>query len=343
MKVDVFLSAIEPTDAPNRARELAATGVDGLFSFEGPHDVFFPLVLASQAVELDLMTNVAIAFPRSPMHMANAAWDLAGLSSGRFRLGLGTQIKPHIEKRYGSTWSAPVSRMRDYVGALKAIFHAWESGERLNYRGPFFTHTLMTPNFTPRSLAWGPPPIYIGALGPNLTAMTAEVADGLLVMPFNSMAHFETVTRPAINAGLAAGGRVASDLDVVAEVIVATGDSDATIAAALKAVKGLLSFYGSTPAYKTVLDAQEYGHLQPDLNQLSKTGDWLGMMALIPDDLARRIAVVGTPQECAIEIHRRFGAVASRVCVYFPGYAISDDTIAALASAIHETAPGGTA
>ena len=301
--------------------------------------MFFPLVLASQVVDLDLMTNVAIAFPRSPMHMANSAHDLALLTGGRFRLGLGTQIQPHIEKRYGGVWSDPVRRMREYIEALRAIFTSWGTGERLNFRGSFTTHTIMTPAFNPGPLPSGPPPIYVGALGPKLTAMTAEMADGLLVMPFNSERHFTQRTMAAVHTGLAAGGRALGDLDIVAEVIVATGDSDAAIAAALNAVKGVLSFYGSTPAYRAVLDAEGFGHIQPELNRLSKAGDWVSMMALIPDELARRIAVVGTPAQCAAEIARRFGSVCSRVCVYFPGYQIADETIAALVSHLHELEP----
>ncbi len=335
MLVDVHLSALRPTGAAARAVELAATGVDGLFTFEGQHDVFFPLVLASQVVDLDLMTNVAIALPRSPMHMANSAHDVALLSGGRFRLGLGTQIQPHIEKRYGSTWSDPVGRIREYIGAMRAIFSSWTTGERLNFRGRYTTHTIMTPAFNPGPLPGGPPPIYVGALGPKLTAMTAEVADGLLVMPFNSERHFAEHTMPAVRSGLAAGGRALADLDIVSCAIVATGESDEAIGAALKAVKGLLSFYGSTPAYKRVLDAEGFGHIQPELNRLSKLGDWVSMSALIPDDLARRIAVVGTPAQCAAEINRRFGAVSHRVCAYFPGYQISDATLATLVSHIH--------
>src|SRR5690242_164616 len=180
-----------------RAEQLAEVGVDGLFTFEGQHDVFFPLVLAADS-GLDLMTNVAIAFPRSPMHLANSAYDLAALSGGRFRLGLGTQIRPHIERRYGATWSRPVARMREIVLATKAILTHWQGEAPLEFRGEFFTHTLMTPNFNPGPLPTGTPPIHVGALGPQMTRMTASVADGVLVMPFNSRRHLLERAVPAL-------------------------------------------------------------------------------------------------------------------------------------------------
>ena len=203
MKVEVMLSgALE--DSARRARELAATGVDGIFTFEGQHDVFFPLVLAAGAAAetgIDLASNVAIAFSRSPMHLANAAYDLQVLTRGRFRLGLGSQIKPQIERRFGSVWSRPAARMREIVLAIKAILAAWEGEARLDFRGEFTTHTLMTPTFDPGPNPFGKPPVLVGALGPRMTEIAAEVADGILVMPFNSARHLQERTLPAIAAG----------------------------------------------------------------------------------------------------------------------------------------------
>jgi probable F420-dependent oxidoreductase len=337
--VDVSLLAPLPETA-TRARELAATGVDGLFTFEGPHDVFFPLVLAAGAADVDLMTNVAIAFPRSPLHLAHAAFDLHQLSGGRFRLGLGSQIRPQIEKRYGSTWSRPVARMREAVEAVKAIFACWQDGERLDFRGEFSTHTLMPPTFVPERLPFGAPPVLVGALGPRMTEMAAEVADGLLVMPFNSGRHLHERTVPAIERGLAAAGRRPGDLEVVCEVIVATGRTEEELAAAAAGVRFLLSFYGSTPSYRPVLDVEGWGELQTELNAMTKQGRWAEMPALIDDDMLRTLAVVGTPEECAAQIVARFGAVADRLCCYFPGYPITDEQVADLVAAIKaEPAP----
>ncbi|MCU0311466.1 MAG: TIGR03617 family F420-dependent LLM class oxidoreductase [Acidimicrobiales bacterium] len=336
MKVDLGIAMSGPEGAAERARELVATGASGLFSFENAHDLFFPLVMASQVVDLELMTNVAMAFPRSPLHLAYAAHDLQLLSEGRFRLGLGSQIKPHIEKRYGSQWGKPVAKMREWVEAISMMFDHFEGKGPFAYTGEYTRHTLMTPNFNPGPNPFGRPPVLIGALGPKMCQMTAEVADGILVMPFNSARHMRERTVPALQAGLRAAGRTGEDFEVIAEVIVATGRTDEELAAAAAGVKYLLGFYGSTPSYRPVLDVEGRGDLQTELNALSKQGDWVGMADRIDDDLMRTIAVFGTPKEVAAEIVDRFGPFASRVCTYFPGYEISDDTIAELIAAIGE-------
>ena len=199
-----------PTDAIDRARALRDAGAAGVFTFEGPHDVFAPLTLASTVGGLDLLTNVAIAFPRNPMQLAHQAYDHQVLAQGRFTLGLGTQIRTQIEKRYGASFDKPVARMAELVSALRAIFATWETGARLDFRGEFYRHTLMTPTFNPGPNPFGPPPIYVGALGPRLTRATAEVADGLLVMPFGSAKFLREATMPAVRDGLAASGRAES-------------------------------------------------------------------------------------------------------------------------------------
>lgn len=334
MKVDILLSAA-PAEAAARATELAATGADGLFSFESGYDVFFPLVLAAGATQIDLMTNVAIAFPRSPLHLAYAANDLQVLTGGRFRLGLGSQVRAHIERRYGSTWSRPVARMRETVLAIKAIFACWQGEAPLDFRGEFTTHTLMTPAFTPARNPFGPPPVHVGALGPRMTEMAAEVADGILVMPFNSARHLEQVTVPAVARGLASAGREARDLEMVCEVIVATGRTEDEMAVATAGVRALLSFYGSTPSYRTVLDVEGWGELQPELNAMSKRGEWQAMAGKVDDTMVRTLAVIGTPEECADQIVERFGAIADRVCCYFPYQPISDQRVGEVVAAIH--------
>lgn len=333
MLVDVQLDG-RPDEAVDRARSLVTSGVAGLFTFEGQHDVFGPLMLAAGAgVETDLMTNVAIALPRSPMHLANAAYDLHLLSRGRFRLGLGSQIRPHIEHRYGGTWSRPAARMRETVLAVRAILTAWQEGTRLDFRGEFTRHTLMTPNFDPGPNPFGIPPILLGALGPLMTRTAAEVADGILVMPFHSHRHFRERTLPAIEEGRA--GRVLdAPLTIQPQAILALGADAAEIAAATLGVRRLLAFYGSTPAYRPVLEAEGWGDLQPELNALSKTGDIEAMTALIDDTVLRTLAVVGTPVECAQEIERRFGDVAERVCCYFPGSRPSAEVLGALVAAL---------
>ncbi|WP_435770530.1 TIGR03617 family F420-dependent LLM class oxidoreductase [Nocardioides sp. SYSU DS0651] len=333
MLLDLQLDG-RPDQALARARELTEAGADGLFTFEGPHDVFLPLAAVAGHVRTDLMTNVAIAMPRSPMHLAHTAWDLQLMSGGRFRLGLGSQIRPHIEKRYGARWSPPAARMREVVLAVKAILASWQDGTRLEFRGEHTTHTLMPPTFVPGPNPHGSPPVLLGALGPVMTRTAAEVADGLLVMPFHSHRHFRERTLPAVAEGLQRSGRSRRDFRVLPQAIVAMGRTEEEMAAATAGVRGLLAFYGSTPAYRPVLDVEGWGQLQPELNRLSKEGDLAAMFGLVSDELMATVAVVGTPEECAAEIRKRFADEADRVCAYFPGYQPAGDQVAALASGL---------
>lgn len=305
-----------PVGAIERTRELRDAGASGVFTFEGPHDVFTPLTLASTVGGLDLMTNVAIAFPRNPIHLAHQAIDHQILTKGRFTLGLGTQIRAQIEKRFGADFDRPVVRMTELVAALRAIFDTWSTGERLDFRGEYYRHTLMTPTFTPRDNPYGPPPIYVGALGPRLTKATAQHADGLLVMPFGNKKFLHEVTMAAVDEGLAAGGRTRADLAIVPEIIVSvSSDTNPDHAA----TRQLLAFYGSTPAYRPVLDIHGWGDLQPELNALSKQGRWSEMGALIDDDVLHTIAACGTPAQVAAHIRDRVDGISDRICIYQPG------------------------
>jgi probable F420-dependent oxidoreductase len=324
--VKVMTALFGPTDAIDRASALRDAGASGVFTFEGPHDVFAPLTLASTVGGLDLMTNVAIAFPRNPIQLAHQAVDHQILSQGRFTLGLGTQIRTQIEKRYGAQFDKPVARMVELVGALRAIFATWSTGERLDFRGEFYRHTLMTPTFTPRDNPYGPPPIYVGALGPRLTRAAAEVADGLLIMPFGSKRFLHTATLPVVDEGLAASGRDRDSFAIVPEIIVSVGDDHS-------ATRQLLAFYGSTPAYRPVLDVHGWGDLQPELNALSKQGRWQEMGGLIDDEVLHTIAACGTPAEVAAHIRDRVDGVADEVCVYQPG-PIGVDSLAQIVDAL---------
>jgi probable F420-dependent oxidoreductase len=301
-----------PLTAIEQARAFRDAGASGVFTFEGTHDVFAPLTLASTVGGLDLMTNVAIAFPRNPIHLAHQAIDHQILSEGRFALGLGTQIRTQIEKRFGAEFDKPVARMTEMIAALRAIFESWQTGERLNFRGEFYRHTLMTPNFVPGDNPHGPPPIYVGALGPRLTRATAEHADGLLVMPFGSKRFLQEVTMANVREGLAAAGRSVDDFAVIPEIIVSVGDDHS-------AARRLLAFYGSTPAYRPVLDIHGWGDLQPELNALSKQGRWQEMGGLIDDDVLHTIAACGTTAEVAAHVRDRVAGVSDRVCLYQPG------------------------
>lgn len=307
----VFTALYGLADAAERARELRDAGAGGVATFEGPHDVFAPLTLAATVGGLDLMTNVAIAFPRNPIHLAHQANDHQLLSGGRFILGLGTQVRAQIEKRFGAQFDRPVARMTELVAAVRAIFESWNSGSRLDFRGDFYQHTLMTPTFNPGPNPFGPPPIYVGALGPRLTRAVARHADGLLVMPFGSKLFLHQHTMPAVREGLAAAGRHADDFAIIPEIIVSSGDGEAS-------TRRLLAFYGSTPAYRPVLAAHGWEDLQPELNAMSKTGRWQEMGDLIDDEMLHTLAGCGTPAEIAAYIRDRIAGVSDTVCLYQP-------------------------
>ena len=317
LKIDTQLST-PLAEAATEVRGLADAGVDGVFTFEGPNDVFFPLVLAADAAAIDLYTNLAIAFPRSPTHLAHQAYDLQRLSGGRFALGLGTQIRPHIEGRYGARWTQPVDRMREMVEAVRAVFRCWHEGERLDFQGDHYRLTLMPPLFNPGPVIGGPPPIWVGAVGPRMTRMVAETADGLLIHPFTTDRFVRQHTLPILEQSHAATGRVSEAFTVICETIVCAYRDDAERVTAEAGVRGLIGFYGSTPAYRPVLEAHGWEHLQPELNELSKAGRWEEMAGLIDDDVLNTVAVCGEPDAVGGQIAARFGDVADRLAFYLP-------------------------
>ncbi|TMA30686.1 MAG: LLM class F420-dependent oxidoreductase [Deltaproteobacteria bacterium] len=312
MKVD---AAIMDANAPGEAaRRLEQLGYDGGFTFEGPHDPFFPLVLASQTTErIELYTAIAIAFARNPMLLANIGWDLQALSKGRFILGLGTQIRAHIEKRYSMTWSRPAARMREMALAIREIWRAWAEGGRLDFRGEFYRHTLMTPMFSPGANPHGNPPIFIAGVGPRMTEVAGEVADGFFVHPFNTAKSIAEVTLPAIERGVAAAGRARKDVKLSFQIMVASGASDEEVERQRNQTKGQIAFYGSTPAYRVVLDAHGWGDLQPELNALSKRGQWNEMTRLISDEMLEAVAVCAPMDRVAERVRERCGRLADRV------------------------------
>jgi probable F420-dependent oxidoreductase len=320
VKIDLGLTGAPLREVPARAAALASLGADGVYCAEGPHDVFVPLVLAAGAgAPLDLSTNAAVALPRNPIHLAHAAYDLHALSGGRFRLGLAPQVEAHIARRFGLTWSAPVARMREVVGALRAIFATWQGSAPLRFEGEYYRHTLMTPTFNPGPLAFGPPPILLGALGPKMTAMAAEVADGLMVLPFNSRRSLTELTLAAVAEGLSRRQADLGPFEIVCGVIVGVGGDEDAVARARDGVRSLLGFYGSTPAYRRVLELEGHGALQAELAGLIRQGRWDALGAHIPDELVDALAVCGSPEACAERIRSRVGDVADRVALFIPG------------------------
>jgi len=332
MKLDVGLTG-PLTDSRGRAGDLAATGIDGLFTFEGNSDVFFPLVHAA-GHDVDIYTNVAIAFPRSPMHLAYQAWDLQAASGGRFALGLGTQIKPHIERRYSSTWGHPVERMVELIEVLREIWGNWVDGTPLDHRGEFYRVDLMTPLFVPAALGdVGPPPIWVGALGPRMTETMAGVADGIVIHPFNTGAFVRSHTLPLVEAGLAGADRGRASFCLNVGCIAAPCLTDEEHERATTAIRFNLAFYGSTPAYRVVLDHHGLGDLQPRLRAATKSADWSTLGDLIDDEVLDLLAVRGTPGEVAARLTDEYGAVADRLSLTVAS-GVSDESLAEMVAAL---------
>lgn len=300
------------------AGALEEQGYDGGWTPETSHDPFLPLLLAAEHTSrLEVGTNIAVAFARNPMIVANLAWDLQAYSQGRFILGLGTQIQPHIEKRFSMPWSHPARRMREFVSALHAIWAAWQEGTKLRFEGDFYTHKIMTPMFTPEPLSCTLPKVFIAAVGETMTEMCGEVGDGHLGHPMVSKRYITEVTTPALLRGLARAGRARSDIELSAEVLVATGDNDAELKTAAAAVRKQIAFYGSTPAYRKVLELHGWGDLHDELNCLSKQGEWDAMGSLIDDEILTAFAVVGSVDTIAAALNSRCAGVVDRVLPIF--------------------------
>ena len=329
MKIDGGIG-FDPSGVVDTARELEAAGYAGAWSAETSHDPFLPLALAAAHTStLELGTGIAVAFARNPMNLAMLANDLQTLSGGRFMLGLGSQIKPHIEKRFSMPWSHPAPRMRELILAIRAIWAAWAGGERLAFRGEFYRHTLMTPMFDPGPNPYGNPKIFLAAVGELMTEVAGEVADGLLVHGFTTERYLREVTVPALERGMLAGGKDRGDLQLSYPGMVVTGTNDEEWEKARQGVKAQLAVYGSTPAYRPVLELHGWGDLQTDLNTLSKRGEWSAMGELIDDDVLNAFAVVADLDELPRRILDRFGGLVDRFSFYTP-YELDPERLRAL-------------
>lgn len=311
------------------ARELERLGYDGCWTAEISHDPFLPLTLAAEhTTRIELGTSIAVAFARNPMTVANIGWDLQDYSQGRLLLGLGTQIKPHIEKRFSMPWSQPARRMREFVLALHAIWDCWRDGTKLSFDGDFYTHRLMTPMFVPESHPYGSPKVVIAAVGELMTEVCGEVADGLIAHAFTTKRYFDEVTIPALQRGMEKTGRSRADFQVMAPVFVVTGSDEAEIATAAAASRKQIAFYASTPAYRKVLELHGWGELQTDLHRLSLDGQWDAMAPLIDDEILSTFAVVAPVDQLAAALRERCDGIIDRVMVGLPSSA-SEETVRA--------------
>ena len=306
-------------DAGPRAARLEALGFDGGISAEVSHDPFLPLAVAADHTErLELLTSIAVAFSRSPMTLANIGHDLHEQSGGRFLLGLGSQIRPHITKRFSMPWSRPAARMRELIAAVHAIWDAWDLGTPLDFRGDFYTHTLMTPMFQPEPSTTGRPPILLAGVGPEMTRVAAEAADGFIAHAFTTAEYFRATTLPIIERGLDTAGRDRSTFQISMPVFMADLDERADPTPRIQALRGQIAFYGSTPAYRPVLEHHGWGDLQTELNRLSKAGRWADMGEAIDDDVLHAFAVVAPAEELPDLLAERYGGTLDRILLTAP-------------------------
>ncbi len=322
MKVDAGIGH-KLDKIPDTVKHMEAAGYDGIRTAEMNHDPFFPLLLAAEhSDKLELATSIAVAFARSPMNLANIGHDLNAYSKGRFTLGLGSQIKPHITKRFSMQWGAPAEQMRELVLAMRAIWANWYEGEALEFVGKYYRHTLMTPAFTPEDKEFGAPRVVLAAVGPRMTEVAGEVADGMIIHPFSTMPYIDSVTMPAIEKGLAKAGKSRDDFELSYSCFVVTGRDDAEYAASKRAAQERIAFYGSTPAYKGVLESIGCGELQGELNAMSKQGRWKEMGDLVTDDMLAEFGVMGEPESIAPQMLERYGGFVDRTSASFP---VSDE------------------
>lgn len=314
MRLAITVPTVDPRAAGDTFADLEAAGYDTGFSFESKHDPFLPLASAAGRTErLRLGTAVAIGFARNPVVLAQVANDLQLLTEGRFVLGLGSQVRPHIVNRFGETWSAPAARMRELVEAIRAVWTCWADGSPLRFEGEHYRHTLMTPAFDPGPNPFGPPPVFIGGFGPRMVGVAGAVADGLLVHPFTTRRSLQELVLPALAAGAEAAGRPVGAVEVVWVTNVVTWDSEDERRAVVASMKGQLSFYGSTPAYASTLELHGYGDLHRELNALSKQGRWDEMAERFPDELLDELAVVGPRDEVAGRLVARAEGITDSV------------------------------
>ena len=318
MKVDGGIGT-DLTKVGTEAKEREEAGYSGIWTAETSHDPFLPLVLAAEHTDsVELGTSIAVAFARNPMLLANLGYDLQAYSKGRFVLGLGSQIKPHITKRFSMPWSHPAARMREMILAVRAIWDSWNNGTKLDFRGDFYTHTLMTPFFNPGPNPYGTAKIFLAGVGELMTEVAGEVADGFLCHGFTTEKYLREVTIPALERGRAKAGKSLEGFEIVGPSFVVTGSTEEELASASKGTKQQIAFYGSTPAYKPVLDLHGWGGLQDELNARSKRGEWQAMGESITDEMLETFAVVAAPEDIPAQMLRRFGDVVDRLSFYAP-------------------------
>jgi probable F420-dependent oxidoreductase len=337
MKIDFTIPITGSVDCREAVRQAERDGYDGAWTSEIKHDPFVSLTLAATATErIELGSAIALAFARNPMSVAVLGNDLQQVSRGRLLLGLGTQVKAHITRRFAMPWSHPARRMREYVLALHAIWDCWQQGTPLDFRGEFYTHTLMTPMFVPEPHPYGPPRVLLAGVGTAMTETAGEVADGFLCHGFTTERYLRGVTLPALSRGRAKAGRALDGFDVMGSMMVVAGRTEEELAKAAAGARKQIAFYGSTPAYRPVLELHGRGELGDRLHTMSRAGQWAEMGELIDDELLHAVAIVGKPDEIAAGLRRTYGDVLTRVSLYTP-YEVDPGLVTELATAVRDT------
>lgn len=315
MKIDTTLG-FGLAGAARSAREVEAAGYAGVWANETSHDPFGPLALAAEhTARIELGTGVAVAFSRNPMTLANLGYDLQAYSEGRFILGLGSDTREHIEERFGVPWSPPVDRMREFVLAIRAIWDCWNNGTTLDFRGDFYSHTLMTPRFDPGPNPYGTPRVFLTAHGEEMTELAGEVADGVICAGLMTPSYLRSVTIPALERGLARASRPRSEFEISCHAFVVTGTTEAEIERVAPAVHQEIAIAASAPANRAVLDHHGWAEVHTALRDRASEGAWERMTDLIDDEILNTLAVVDEPQQIGHSLHRRYGEMCDRVVI----------------------------
>jgi probable F420-dependent oxidoreductase len=313
MKIDVGILVPNLLDIPNVARAAEEIGFDALWTSETQHEPFLPLAIAAEhTTRMELGTSIAVAFPRSPTVLAHTAWDLANASKGRFILGLGTQVKAHIERRFAVTWEKPAAKLREMILAMRAIWDAWQGDGRVNFRGEFYKITLMTPFFNPGAIDHPNIPIYIAGVNEHLCRVAGELCQGFHVHPFHTAKYLREIVLPNIARGAQAANRRREDVQLSSAVFIATDDAER------EAARTQIAFYASTPTYKTVLEVHGWGEVNQQLGALAARGKWDDMPALITDDILNEVAIVAPPEEIPARVKARYTGLLDRITFYAP-------------------------
>lgn len=312
MKIDAGTLATNLRTVPSLAHAAEEIGFDGLWTSETQHDPFLPLAVAAEHTSrLELGTAIAVAFPRSPTVIAHTAWDLAAASNGRFILGLGTQVKPHIERRFGMIWESPTPKLREMILAMRALWSAWQGDGKVNFRGQFFKITLMTPFFNPGPIEYPNIPIYIAGVNEKLCRLAGELCQGFHVHPFHTTRYLRQVTLPNIEKGLDQSGRTRKEISLSSAIFAASSGAEKEMA------RAQISFYASTPTYRPVLEIHGWADTGERLSTLAARGKWVEMPEQITDEMLDEIAVVArNDEELVSRIKERYTGLLDRISLY---------------------------